>query len=168
MSEFKMQEKFDLPVDCFVSKVKLGNDCSLGFINIEGANGQDYNKHQDAEYVAHAINTHDGLVEQLCLKEEECKQLAQDNHDAIKLMSPSWKLAAEKEPDILTRFVKMANEQFEIRDGLAQDKAELVNIILELIAKSDCCIDLLNCSEERYLDYSSVKSVALNSVEKHK
>lgn len=80
-----------------------------------------------------SVNASDILKE----LQEENQQLAQDKENAILLMSPSWKHAAGKESDILTRFVTMANEQFEIRDKLKQDKAELVKTLRELVATSE-------------------------------
>lgn len=58
--------------------------------------------------------------------------LDSDPSNAVALMSPSWQLAAKNDSDALTRFVEMAHNQFEIRDQLAKDKAELYEALQDI------------------------------------
>ncbi|QIW88979.1 hypothetical protein phiV208_46 [Vibrio phage phiV208] len=44
--------------------------------------------------------------------QEENQRLTEDRESAINLMSPSWQHAASKEPDLMTRYVTMTENQF--------------------------------------------------------
>lgn len=85
IDKMKMSDKFQLPVDCFVSTVKLNVGCSLSFLNVESASGKDHNKHSDCEFVEHAINNHDRITEENAKLREFVESLQLDVSNEIKL-----------------------------------------------------------------------------------
>ena len=72
--------------------------------------------------VAHAINNHDRLV-----------NLETDRKNAISKMSKSWQHNADDNDDLLTRFVEMANRQFEERDRLREHLSNLIDDSIGLV-----------------------------------
>lgn len=75
--------------------------------------------------VVHAINNHDRLI-----------NLETDRKNAISKMSKSWQHNADDNDDLLTRFVEMANRQFEERDRL-RECLESVIAVKDLWLPSD-------------------------------
>lgn len=65
------------------------------------------------------LNTHDSLV-------EEVERLRKDRAGAVKQMSKSWRHNHENQSDLLTRYVEMANAQFEIMERLRIERDELL------------------------------------------
>jgi len=79
---------------------------------------------------------------------EENQILTTDKQNAISLMSPSWQHAAEKEPDLMTRYVIMAENQFKKKNedierltAIATKHATLNDERYELIEKQKSDIE---------------------------
>ncbi|QZI87846.1 hypothetical protein SIPHO054v2_p0047 [Vibrio phage 103E44.1] len=74
---------------------------------------------ENSEYIDHAVQNHDRLVE-----------LEIDRENAISKMSKSWQHNASDHPDLLSRFVDMANRQFdenaELREALGWVHEKLI------------------------------------------
>lgn len=113
----KMSEGFSLPVKCVFDEdgVPFQIDDSHGDLLIDGERTCD---ETNFELVAHAINNHDRLV-----------NLETDRKNAISKMSKSWQHNADDNDDLLTRFVEMANRQFDERDQLRELLAEYVKLV---------------------------------------
>lgn len=62
------------------------------------------------------------------------KRLTADMNSAISLMSPSWQHAAEKEPDLMTRYVTMAENQFKKKN---EEIARLTAIATKHATRAD-------------------------------
>ncbi len=109
--------------------------------------GEKYESDGDQDSaIEHAVLNHDRLIEEskqqresldafkdlvkaqtkmLHDLNEENKHLKSDRDSAISLMSKSWQHNAEDHPTLLTRFVKMANRQFESLGKQKKENAEL-------------------------------------------
>lgn len=98
MSKLKaMKTWFKLPVCCMPSDI--GGWMEHVNFGVKGLSSH------HCEAIEDAINNHDRLV-------EDNQRLTADMNNAISLMSPSWQHAATKEPGLMTRYVKMAENQF--------------------------------------------------------
>lgn len=75
---------------------------------------------ENEDYINCAVENHDRLI-----------NLETDRKNAISKMSKSWQHNADDNDDLLTRFVEMANRQFEERDRLRE--------FIEMVADGDNC-----------------------------
>ena len=119
-----------------------------------------------AKAAAHAINTHDDLET--------------DRNNAINQMSKSWKHTSDKESDVLTRYVTMAENQFEVKNQRIADlerqlKAEreindrLRVVETERAVRNDELYEaLLDISHHGVMGGKSMLRIARETLEKHK
>lgn len=70
------------------------------------------------------------------------KRLATDRNNAISLMSPSWKHAASKEPDLMTRYVTMAKNQFKKKN---EEIERLAAMATKHATRADELCEALEC-----------------------
>ncbi len=108
--------------DVFDGEVVQDGDALLAKGYGELADFSGYKK--EARYVAHAVNNHDRMVEEIAELKDSVDSLKKDRSSAISLMSKSWQHGAEDRPMILTSFVEMANKQFELLAKLNQEGEE--------------------------------------------
>ncbi|UTQ79857.1 coil containing protein [Vibrio phage vB_VnaS-L3] len=147
MSEFKMSDYFDKPVE-FVGDTIECPDFAYATTTCEWeVNGVDY-----GHAIAHAINQHDKLV-------EENQRLTTDRNNATGLMSPSWQHAYGKEPDLMTRYVTMAENQF-------KKKNEEISRLTAIATKHATRDDELYEALERVCSYLSEDGLINTGLEK--
>lgn len=80
----------------------------------------------------------------------ELESMTTDRENAISIMSPSWQHAASKEPDLMTRYVTMAENQFKKKN---EEIARLSAIATKHATRADelyetleMCIEALESS----------------------
>lgn len=113
----KMKDVFKLPMLCEDGDSSIYSKDLRHYIMFDDS---DTHMMDHKKAVAHAINNHDRLV-----------NLETDRKNAISKMSKSWQHNADDNDDLLTRFVEMANRQFEERDRLRE--------FVEMVADGDNC-----------------------------
>ncbi len=116
----KMSDLFELPMVVDGYSVESQPSIPTGCV-VELVSDIECDSGRDAKYVAHAINNHDRMVEEIAELKGLVDSLKKDRSSAISLMSKSWRHGAEDRPMILTSFVEMANKQFESLAKLNQE-----------------------------------------------
>jgi rubrerythrin len=112
------------------------------FENVSGCSIDEFSEEQLpylADYIIGQQEADNMCIEKL---KKENQRLTADMKNAISLMSPSWQHAAEKEPDLMTRYVTMAENQFNKKN---EEIERLTAIATKHATRADELYEVLEC-----------------------